>query len=397
MAEQSLSPARDEAHRVCYPFPGDTMGGSHLTILTLLRGLDRSRFEPVVVLHRTGRFSRQLDELGIPYHLLPLPRPARRRAGPANAAFLLGIAPRLAGFIRAQNISLVHSSQNQTAQNWALAARLGGAPHLWDQRGRVTGSRLERLLRSTAQGLMVNSRHILGQLPPALQGRCRVIYPPIAVENNDGDRARAEILAEIPAEAGLPGEALVVGFFANLVERKRPGVFQEAAKIIARELPGRCVFVMFGDDRQGAAAGLLAEAEVSGLGASFRYLGFRRPGWYWVSGCQLILAPAVDEPFGRVLVEAMLAGVPVAAADSGGHAEIIEHGVNGRLARPDDPGDLAAQAVHILTHPESTAAMVARARDEAGRRFAAPRFVHQVQELYSELLGDAPRPAPPAD
>lgn len=376
------------------------MGGSHLTILTLVSGLDPSRFEPVVVLHQTGRLSHHLEEQGIPYHLLPLPEPAERSAGLANAAALLRITPRLAGFIRKQNIELVHSSQNQIAQNWALAARLCGARHLWEQQGRVTGSRLEHWLRSMAQGLVVNSRHVLAQLPPALQDRCRVIYPPIAVENGDGDRARAR--AEILAETGLPGEALLVGFFANLVERKRPGVFLEAAKIIARQMSRPCGFVMFGDDRSRVADGLLAEARASGLGASFHYLGFRRPGWYWVSGCQLVLASSVGEPFGRVLVEAMLAGVPVAATDSGGHTEIIEHGVTGRLARPDDPGDLAAQAVHILSHPESTGLMVARAQDQARRRFAVPRLIHQMQELYSQMLGEvshdaADRPAPPAD
>ena len=63
--------------------------------------------------------------------------------------------------------------------------------------------------------------------------------------------------------------------------------------------------------------------------------------------CNLIVCPAVDEPFGRVLVESIILNIPVLAAKSGGHLEIINQDAD-YLARPDDLYDFANKAMKIL-------------------------------------------------
>jgi glycosyltransferase involved in cell wall biosynthesis len=77
-----------------------------------------------------------------------------------------------------------------------------------------------------------------------------------------------------------------------------------------------------------------------------------------------ILVNASDpEPFGIVLLEAMAAAVPVVAVDSGGPADIVEHGRTGMLARSGDPADLA-NALEPLLGSQA----LRRELGEAGRR-----------------------------
>ncbi|MFY8147664.1 MAG: glycosyltransferase family 4 protein [Prochlorococcaceae cyanobacterium] len=57
-----------------------------------------------------------------------------------------------------------------------------------------------------------------------------------------------------------------------------------------------------------------------------------------LGGCAVLLnTPKWNEAFGNVVVEAMACGVPVAAYARGGPAELVQEGLNGSLATPDDP------------------------------------------------------------
>ena len=61
------------------------------------------------------------------------------------------------------------------------------------------------------------------------------------------------------------------------------------------------------------------------------------------------MVPAIDEPFGRTLIEAMLIGTPVVATASGGNVEAIRDGRNGLLVPPEDAEALAIACRSLLS------------------------------------------------
>lgn len=71
----------------------------------------------------------------------------------------------------------------------------------------------------------------------------------------------------------------------------------------------------------------------------------------------IVHASTAAEPFGRVLVEAMLAGSPLIASRAGGALEIVEDGVTGRLVAPGSVAELRAAMARILAEPGEAAAM----------------------------------------
>ena len=85
------------------------------------------------------------------------------------------------------------------------------------------------------------------------------------------------------------------------------------------------------------------------------------------------------EMFGLVLLEGMVAGIPVIASNLGGIPEIVADGTSGLLFRPGDAGDLAEKMQFLWENPE-----YARALGQAGREKALENYPEEV--YYQRLL-----------
>lgn len=108
----------------------------------------------------------------------------------------------------------------------------------------------------------------------------------------------------------------------------------------------------------------------------------------------LMVAPAVDEPFGLVYLEAMACGVPVIASASGGPLDIIRpHGdrATGWLARPDNVSDLTRVMVEAL----SSATERRRRGTNAARHTRQAHSWAAVAARYVEIYDEARTRATP--
>ncbi|MFG1879322.1 glycosyltransferase family 4 protein [Sphaerisporangium sp. NPDC049003] len=111
----------------------------------------------------------------------------------------------------------------------------------------------------------------------------------------------------------------------------------------------------------------------------------------------IMVAPAVNESFGMVYIEAQACGTPPIATNTGGPASIITsqgESANGWTVNPDDERDLAATLSTILTDPEEQAQRAANAVRHAHRSYSWTTAANCYQELYEELAqaeGPTPR------
>jgi glycosyltransferase involved in cell wall biosynthesis len=124
-------------------------------------------------------------------------------------------------------------------------------------------------------------------------------------------------------------------------------------------------------------------------------MGFRYPPERWLAGCEVLLVPAVDEPFGRTLIEAMLLGTVVVAAASGGNPEAIRDGVTGCLVPPDDAAAFAERTLGLLAAPTLMATLADAARREALGRFGLRQHAEAIMRVYDAMLSADPAAADP--
>jgi glycosyltransferase involved in cell wall biosynthesis len=89
-----------------------------------------------------------------------------------------------------------------------------------------------------------------------------------------------------------------------------------------------------------------------------------------------------EEPFGLVAIEAMLSGTPVLGFARGSFPEIVEDGVTGFLAPPDDVAALARLATRLAGFDR--AACARRARE----RFSVSAMTDAYEALYRRVLAE---------
>ena len=122
------------AHNICFPFVGDSVGGSQIATAVLISALDRTRYVPRVVLHEPGPLAEYLTKRNIEFQFLPIDAYVGSRRGViANAGCLTRTTPVLKRFMKRHRISIVHPQDGRMNQTWGLPARLGGRKFIWHQ------------------------------------------------------------------------------------------------------------------------------------------------------------------------------------------------------------------------------------------------------------------------
>ncbi|TCM21370.1 glycosyltransferase involved in cell wall biosynthesis [Novosphingobium sp. PhB165] len=381
-----LVAVRPHRPTVCYPLAGDALGGSHVSLRGLLDGLDPSQVEVLVVPEvPDGRLAAFFSGIA------QCPDPARptnpfipgRSIGIAKVLGTLTGLPKRVRFLKERGVDIVHTNDGRSHASWALAARIAGARLVWHHRGDPGARGLRYVAPVLADRIVAVSAFALPRGRRGAARTARVIHSPFDVSiTADREAMRARILSE----TGSPADTVICGYFGSFVDRKRPLGFVEAVEALGRIVNRPVLGVMFGEPRETELDRRLDEriARVEAPARVMR-MGYRSPGHAWLAGCDQLLVPAVDEPLGRTLVEAMLVGTLVVATDSGGNPEALRHGC-GVLCPPDSPRAMALAAAGLLADPAWADTMRRDARTAARGRFSQARHVDAIRQIYEELI-----------
>ena len=179
-------------------------------------------------------------------------------------------------------------------------------------------------------------------------------------------------MLEIP-----PGADPVVGGIGRLHEQKGWDVLCRAAATVRARYPdSHFVIIGEGPERD--------ELEAIEQCAQVRLAGAIEDAAGLVGAFDVFVVPSRWEGFGRVAVEAMLAGVPVIASDVGGLPEVVDDA--GILTPVDDAVALAAAIERLIENPALRAELGERGRERGRRRFGNERMVQEVGAVYETMI-----------
>ena len=180
-------------------------------------------------------------------------------------------------------------------------------------------------------------------------------------------------------------DKFIVGHFSRLAPWKGQHILIEALA----KCPPEVAVILVGDalfGEQDYVKQLHQQIDSLQLQSRVKFLGFRNDIPLLMAACDLVAHTSISpEPFGRVIVEAMLSGTPVVAAASGGAVELVESGVNGFLSTPGNPQELTEVIKTCLSDKQKTDAIATTAKDSASQRFHVANINQQIARLLQQL------------
>ncbi|WP_185733323.1 glycosyltransferase family 4 protein [Burkholderia sp. Bp8998] len=367
------------------------LGGAELSLLEIMKHM---RANADVLLFDDGPFRAALDEIGARVDVLDQGALAGvRKQGGVSA----GAVKRLVGMVRdvarrARRAEVIYANTQRAMVVAALAGRLARKPVVWHLRDIVSGDHfgskqltaIKYCARFGVTRVIANSdasaqafRALTGFTPQHVD----VVFNGISAEPFDAlDNASQ---AALRARFGLPGHAWLVGSFSRLAHWKGQHLLLEAA---ARHPDMHVVLVgapLFGEDEY--AAQLHEIVARHGMDGRVHFLGFQRDVAACMKAVDVVAHTSITpEPFGRVIVEGMLARRPVVAARAGGVVEIIEDGENGLLCEPGDAAALAGALGRLQHDAVLRERLVVSGRATAVRRFGTETYVARVEKILAD-------------
>ena len=346
-------------------------GGASRVLFTNIRLLDRTRFEPLLMLPSDGPILPLLQELKIRYAIW-----GRQREPNGLVAYLRAVVA-AARFFRQHRVDLLHINH---ANYWRpaeiLAARMLRIPVVTHYHVVV-----ER------PGPFVRLSNLIAAVSEYTARHSRPASVPKAVIHNSVSLERFDTASDIRAELGLEPEDVVVAFFGQIRTIKGIDLFIRMAHRIEG---ARVKFIIAGDCRdpskfEGAYTEERLRAEI-GADARIRYVGYRTDVQHLYRSCDIVVMPSRwGEPFGLINIEAGAARKPMVCTRDGGIPEIIRHGENGFLVEREDLEGL----VHYTSLLAQDASL-RRTMGDAARKIVEERFttlpVRKLEQAYERLL-----------
>jgi glycosyltransferase involved in cell wall biosynthesis len=200
----------------------------------------------------------------------------------------------------------------------------------------------------------------------------------------------AELTRELGQETS-PSQLIVMA--AALEPRKRVADFLPVFREVAAECPGAMLVVLGeGPERE------LIETQAAELSLSerVRLLGFRNDVERWMASAAVCVLSSEREGLPRAVVQYVLAGRPVVAADLPGLDAVVHDGENGFVTNGDDLMEMAAPIVRLLTTPTLCERFSAYSRRLDLSPWSVENMTGELERVYFNALHRKQKLQPPA-
>jgi len=283
---------------------------------------------------------------------------------------------------------VIHANGIQAVLQVGLAARLMGIPLIWHVRDLGRPRWAKRFSAWCAQIALAPSaaaaREVDGLGLPVYE-----VANPIQISSGVEHTAQGK--------TDNRPVSLQIGVIGQLIPRKGQDLLLRALPRIVEKVPHVSVqFVGDSPDPDSAyVRDLREQVEASPeLRRRVTFCGYVRDMEEGYRSLDLLVVPSREEAFGRTALEAMVYGVPVIAARTGGLMETIQNGVNGLLFEPGSWESLAEKVIHLAGNPSLRTELIQEGfRTLLHYQSRVKTDCERIQRLYSLLVSQKNSPS----
>lgn len=378
-----------------------TIGGSYYSLLYLLQGLNKDKYEPHVIFCQ--------DNVLIPEFKKVTPYVYVNDFGPSVSAPCISLEDRIKWLPRflldvifkqfkLRNIitdirpDLVHLNNGYAAMHeWMLAGWFHGFKVIAHDRGTGFPCSLRTRLFVRLLDAIINvsdsfKNNVISQkLKVKLVRRVYNGLDSGMIERSVDHDVVNKLKEEFKITVAQP----VVGITGNIDRWKGQAVVLKAIKKVKQVYPDiKCLIVgkvpRQAEDYKKELDEYVADKCLQG---NVIFTGFRKDIPNLLMMLDIMLHASIEpEPFGRVVLEGMAAGKPIIATNSGGTVEQIVNGETGILVPMNDPDEMANAIIYFISNPDAAGAMGKNGKKRLTELFSIKRMVQETEQVYAEIF-----------
>ncbi|MFA4967319.1 MAG: glycosyltransferase family 4 protein [Candidatus Margulisiibacteriota bacterium] len=364
-------------NNILYINPTSRIGGAERSLLQILSALNKEKYRPIVLLPSPGPLSKELSKLKIKVIFMP------KFLIEAHSIIELPIALAwLFAIVKTYRISLIHSNSKFCCRLPILYSVIFDLKTVLHWRDFSMWADEYRYLNHYQKNLFLAAisrdiRYFLIDNGVA-ENKIKLIYDgadnsfygvpspqekpitTIAITGRiDNWKGHEYLIDAMGMLKGMPLELLVFGEFHSVND---PEYLEK----------------------------LKAKINSLGLNNRVKFIGFQKDPAAVLAQVDIVCVPSLFEPFGMVAVEAMAAGRPVIASNTGGLKDIIKNSVTGYLVEPKNAGAIAEKIKLLHEQPDLRKKMGSAGRARAQELFSIAEQIKKIEGVYNEIIGNNP-------
>jgi len=368
----------DGVKKICYLIATLEIGGAEKQLLKLTRGLDRTRFSPVVIVLRSGgALKKEFEESGI-------------RVREVGKKFKLDITffLRLIKFLKEEKPDIVHTFMF-TSNTWGRLAAIAAGRRMifasercvdlwkrWYHRV-IDKFLLEFTCCTVANSFAVRDFYIkLENIPPE-----KITVIPNGIDVQDFDRYA--LSGEKKKALNLENCSFLLGAGGRFTSQKGFVYLIQAMPEVLRLFP-QAKLIMVGDGPLRVKLELIARQ--LGVRESVIFTGYRKDIYEILAATRMVIVPSLFEGMPNIVLEAMALKKAVVGSNIPEIAELIKEGITGLLVPVADSRALAEKIIFLLENPVLCENIGKKGYEFVKENFSVAGMVERYQQLYESFL-----------
>lgn len=362
-------------YKILYLNHAAYIGGAEIALLNLLAYLDRKRFQSVVLAPQ-GEFAEKLKELEVRRIPISVLDGLNRYTLPRFLRALLS----LRSVLLAEKPDLLHANTNFSSEYAGVLSRLIAVPSIGHIRDIEPLGRMGRwTIRQNTRLIAISEavkHYLINERVPEQQ----------VVRVYDG----VDLHQYQPRQSPFHEKSeVIIGIVGQIGERKGHKYLLEALSALVPSFPQMRIWIV-GKEPEHSQEHYTEQLEryikEAHLDPYVKWWGFRTDIPEILSQLDILVVPSLQEPFGKIVIEAMAMEKPVIATTVGGVPEIVVDGQTGLLVPPQDADALCQALERLLLNRENWNTMGIAGRKRVEQLFSLELNVQFTQKIYQHLL-----------
>jgi len=359
------------------------LGGGEISFSELIRTLNKSSFEPVILLPSSGEIAAFFEKQKVEVLVTPFPPLKQVLDRP------LPSLRRLLAALKQTKPDIIHANGSRACFYSVLAGRLLGIPVLWHVRETLQDLFFyDAFLGLASKSIVCVSKSVgtkrFRRFGPLFKKKIAVVYNGVDTSRFVRDEQARDHMRK---RLSIQDSNVLFGMLGNIIHRKGYEFFLQSlaeAKKLDNQLPAKALIVGRRLDTEYYAMlmRLISDLHLQGSVLFEEYSESVQP---ILSAMDVFVLSSRSEGFSRALLEAMSSGLPVLASRISEIEEAVADQENALLI---DFGDVQSMASAIVTLSKDDALrkrMAERNRERAVEKFDLKAHAGAVEHLYRRL------------